>query len=304
MPRGPYSAIRIDMRASVPENHENGKSRSKPVKTLEQSVAEARALRMLRALANPVRFRIVQVLAEQKESGSAGLALALPLAPSSLFDHLAALKEAAIVQVTGEGAARLYSLDPAALEYLAAVLSGLGQRARSWTDLIHAHREDGMQIRGATADDAAAIARIYNQGIEDRVATLETQLRTPEERAEWMAGRGPRHPVLVAVESGEVVGWCSLNQFNPRPAYDHVADISVYVARERRGRGVGRRLLERLVELAREIGYHKMMLSAFPTNRSGVALYESMGFTTIGICREMGQLDGRWVDTVLMERLL
>src|SRR5687768_14430644 len=101
-----------------------------------------------------------------------------------------------------------------------------------------------MKVRDATPADAAAIAWIYNQGIEDRVATLETQLRTTEERAEWLAAHGPRHPVLVAVDDeGAVLGWSSLNQFNPRPAYDHVADLSVYVAREQRGRGIGDALL-------------------------------------------------------------
>jgi phosphinothricin acetyltransferase len=161
-----------------------------------------------------------------------------------------------------------------------------------------------IAIRPAREADAAAICAIYNQGIEDRIATLETELRTPEERRQWMAARGPRHPVLVAEVGGVVTGWGSLNPYNPRPAYQHVADFSVYVERGWRGKGVGRRLLARLIECAREIGYHKMMLSAFPVNAAGVALYERMGFTRIGICREMGLLDGRWVDTVLMEKLL
>ena len=161
-----------------------------------------------------------------------------------------------------------------------------------------------IAVRAAREADAAAIALIYNQGIEDRIATLETEPRTAAERAQWMAARGPRHPVIVAEADGAVVGWGSLNQYNPRAAYQHVADFSVYVERGWRGRGVGRRLLERLVELAREIGYHKMMLSAFPFNEPGVALYERLGFTTVGICREMGVLDGRWVDTIVMEKLL
>jgi len=159
-------------------------------------------------------------------------------------------------------------------------------------------------VRAAREDDAAPICAIYNQGIEDRIATLETELRTPEERRQWMAARGPRHPVIVAEVNGAVAGWGSLNRYNPRAAYDHVADFSVYVERQWRGRGVGRRLLERLIELAREIGYHKMMLSAFPWNEGGVALYERMGFTTVGICHEMGLLDDRWVDTILMEKIL
>jgi L-amino acid N-acyltransferase YncA len=161
-----------------------------------------------------------------------------------------------------------------------------------------------ITVRAATPSDAEPIATIYNQGIEDRIATLETELRTPGERREWMAARGRRHPVIVAEADGRVVGWGSLNSYNPRAAYQYVADFSVYVERKWRGQGVGRRLLQRLIELARDLGYHKMMLSAFPLNETGMALYERMGFTTVGICHEMGLLDGNWVDTIIMEKLL
>src|SRR5260221_637132 len=95
-----------------------------------------------------------------------------------------------------------------------------------------------LDIRPAAIGDAEAICRIYNQGIEDRLATLETTLRTPDERRAWLAGRGPRHPVLVAVRGGAVVGWASLNAFNPRACYDHVGDFSLYVEREQRGTGI------------------------------------------------------------------
>jgi len=159
-------------------------------------------------------------------------------------------------------------------------------------------------VRPATPDDAEAICAIYNQGIEDRSATLETELRTPSERRQWLSSREPRHPVIVAETGGGVVGWGSLNLFNPRDAYRHVVDFSVYVERGSRGTGIGRRLLERLIELARDLGYHKMVLSAFPFNPAGMALYEKMGFTRVGIYREQGLLDGKWVDTVIMERLL
>jgi len=205
----------------------------------------------------------------------------------------------------------------------------------------------GITLRPAAEADAEAICLIYNQGIEDRIATLETELRTPVERRHWLASRSHRHPVIVAeawvperVERSEaqgragdspgarlagpperseaqgragdspgarpmvVIGWGSLNQFNPRKAYEHVADFSVYVEREWRGQRVGRRLLERLIELAREIGYHKMVLSTFPFNESGVALYERLGFRRVGVYREQGVLDGKWVDTLIMEMLL
>jgi phosphinothricin acetyltransferase len=198
-----------------------------------------------------------------------------------------------------------------------------------------------LRLRLAREADAEAICRIYNQGIEDRLATLESELRTAEERRKWLASRGPRHPVVVAetVVAGAArplravgglvpevpatrasggppaeraghavpattVGWGSLNLFNPREAYRFVADFSVYVERSWRGKGVGSLLLERLIELARQHGYHKMVLSAFPTNTSGIALYEKFGFRTVGIYHEQGLLDGAWVDTIVMEKLL
>jgi len=161
-----------------------------------------------------------------------------------------------------------------------------------------------IAVRPAVPADAEAICTIYNQGIVDRIATLETTLRTPSERRQWLAARGPRHPVIVAEANARVVGWGSLQAFNPRDAYRHVADFSVYVERTWRGRGVGRALLERLIELARTLGYHKLVLSAFPFNQAGMALYERMGFTRVGIYREQGMLDGKWVDTIIMEKLL
>ena len=161
-----------------------------------------------------------------------------------------------------------------------------------------------MHVRFATLDDAPAICTIYNQGIDDRVATLETELRDAEERRRWLASRGTRYPVVVAEARGQIIGWSSLNPFNPRRAYDHVADISVYVERSWRGRGAGRVLLERLVELGRGLHFHKLVLACFPTNKAGVALYERMGFAPVGIYHEQGLLDGRWVDVLVMERLL
>ncbi|MFT4038826.1 MAG: arsinothricin resistance N-acetyltransferase ArsN1 [Thermomicrobiales bacterium] len=273
---------------------------------VQQDSAEQRATLLLRLLANPARLRIVTLLAERKECTAPQLAAAVGLAQSTMAEHLGALREAGLVQTSGGAQQRYSCLDPAVLEFLAAYLAGIAQQARAWEGLVVETRAaGGLDIRGATLDDAPAIARIYNQGIEDRVATLETALRSPEERAEWLAAREARHPVLVATDTaGAVLGWASLNRFNPRPAYDHVGDFSVYVARESRGRGVGDALLGALVERARLLGYHKLVLAAFPTNAPGMRLYERHGFTTVGVYHEQGMLDGAWVDVVLMERVL
>ena len=162
-----------------------------------------------------------------------------------------------------------------------------------------------VSVRDALTRDAGAIARIYNQGIEDRTATLETQPRSPEERRQWLASHDGRHPVIVALDpGGAIVGWASLNRFNARAVYDHVADISVFVAREARRRHVGIALVGSLESRARAIGYHKLVLAAFATNLPALHLYERQGFSYVGTYHEQGMLDGRWMDVAVMEKLL
>ena len=159
-------------------------------------------------------------------------------------------------------------------------------------------------IRPATTADAPGICAIHNQGIVDRVATLDTTLRSDEDVVLALAQRGARHPLIVAEVDRVTVGWGSLNQFNARAAYDHVADLSVYVERGWRGQGIGRRLLEQLIEIGRTIGYHKLVLSTLANNEPGIALYTRCGFSRVGIYREMGRLDGQWVDVMIMEKVL
>jgi L-amino acid N-acyltransferase YncA len=161
-----------------------------------------------------------------------------------------------------------------------------------------------VTIRAATAADVEAICAIHNQGIADRIATLDMPLRTPADTRAWLTERGPRHPVIVAELDVTVVGWGSLNRFNSRAVYDLVADFSVYVERRWRGKGIGGQLLDRLVDLARVHAYHKMVLAALALNSAGIALYTRAGFTRVGIYHEQGQLDGKWVDVVIMEKIL
>src|SRR2546428_3491770 len=149
-----------------------------------------------------------------------------------------------------------------------------------------------MHVRFATLDDAPAICTIYNQGIDDRVATLETELRDADERRRWLSSRGTRYPVIVAEARGQIIGWSSLNPFNLRRAYDHVADISVYVERSWRGKGAGRVLLARLIELGQGLHFHKLVLACFPSNEAGVALYERMGFSAVAPTASRGSSTG------------
>jgi L-amino acid N-acyltransferase YncA len=161
-----------------------------------------------------------------------------------------------------------------------------------------------IRLRDATPTDVSSICAIHNQGIEDRVATLDVDPRTLNEQMEWFRHHGPRYPVIVAESIGDIIGWASLNQFSARPAYRFVADLSVYIARQWRGKGVGTLLLREIEVRAHVLGYHKIVLAAFPFNQAGMRLYERFGFRTVGIYHEQGLIDGRWVDTIIMEKLL
>lgn len=121
---------------------------------------------------------------------------------------------------------------------------------------------------------------------------------------DWWSQHRDRYGVLVATESAQVIGWAALNPFSHRCAHTDVADLSVYVARSHRGRGIGYGLLARLTQLAKEHGFHKIVLHALNGNEHGKALYRKAGFVEVGVFREHGQLDGRFVDIVAMELLL
>jgi L-amino acid N-acyltransferase YncA/protein-tyrosine-phosphatase len=158
-----------------------------------------------------------------------------------------------------------------------------------------------ITTRRATPVDAEAIARIYNQGIEDRIATFETRPRTAEDVARWFDGA---HPAVVAEEDGRIVGFASTSSYRPRECYARIAEFSVYVARDFRGRGVGRRALEALIEESREAGLHKLVSRIFPENVASRAACRAVGFREVGVYKAHGQLEGVWKDCVVVERLV
>ena len=161
-----------------------------------------------------------------------------------------------------------------------------------------------FRIRLAVPADLSAILAIYNQGIEDRTATLETDLKDRAYIERWFSDRKPRYSVLVADDDGHTVGWAALNPYSHRCAYDAVADLSIYVRRDRRGTGVGTRLLQALDAAAKRNDFRKIVLFALADNTAGHRLYEKCGYREVGIFREQGVLDGRRIDVLIMERLL
>jgi L-amino acid N-acyltransferase YncA len=158
-----------------------------------------------------------------------------------------------------------------------------------------------MRARAATPADLAAIAAIYNDGIDDRVATFETRHRTADDITSWLGGR---HPVIVVDDDGEIVAFASTSTYRPRDCYGGVAEFSVYVARDKRGRGYGRAAMTALCDAAARAGFWKLVSRVFVENTASRELMKSMGFREVGIYERHAQLDGVWRDVVIVEKRL
>lgn len=158
-----------------------------------------------------------------------------------------------------------------------------------------------MTTRLARRDDAEAIARIYNQGIEDRVATFETRARSGAEIERWFDGT---HPVMVAEDGGAVIAFAGTSTYRPRECYAGIAECSVYVERQARGRGAGRVVLLALQDAARAAGFHKLVSRVFPENEASLKMLDSLEWRRVGMYQRHARLDGAWRDVVIVEKLL
>ncbi len=159
-----------------------------------------------------------------------------------------------------------------------------------------------MIARRATPADAAAIARIYNEGIEERIATFETRPRTAADVERWFDGV---HPVVVIEDDGgQIIAFASTSMYRPRECYGGIADFSVYAARAARGRGAGRAAMQALIDAARAAGFWKLVSRVFVENTASRGLLRSVGFREVGTYERHAKLDGVWRDVVIVEKLL
>ena len=162
-----------------------------------------------------------------------------------------------------------------------------------------------LLLRPAVPDDAEAIRAIYNASVAAETASLDTEPRSPEDHALWMA----RHafdpwPAYVAERDGEVVGWASLSPYNPKPGYRTTAENSLYVRADQRGNGVGAALLAHLIEQAPAHGVREVVALITSTNMVSIRLHEAHGFRHAGRLERVGRKFDQWVDVVLMQRSL
>jgi L-amino acid N-acyltransferase YncA len=157
-------------------------------------------------------------------------------------------------------------------------------------------------VRAGVAGDAASICAIYNQGIEERIATFETRLRTPADIEGWFSPGAL--PVVVAEEDSRVLGFASSSSYSTRECYNGIREFSIYVDRKARGKGLSRLLLLALSEATVRSGGWKLTSRIFPENVASLEACRAAGFRVVGTHFRHAKLDGVWRDVVTIEKLL
>jgi L-amino acid N-acyltransferase YncA len=162
-----------------------------------------------------------------------------------------------------------------------------------------------MRARLARSSDGEAIRSIYNAEVVGSTATFDLVPRTTEEQAAWLEEhRGP-YPAVVAVDDeDQVLGFGSLSVFRDRPAYSTTVENSVYVGDGHRGVGVGRLIMDELIKLATQHGFHAVIARIGGANQASIALHEACGFRMVGVEREVGRKFNRWLDVSVLQLLL
>jgi L-amino acid N-acyltransferase YncA len=180
-------------------------------------------------------------------------------------------------------------------------MPGRAVRRRRMNNLTELMRPSATAtIRRATESDLEDVVAAYNAGIGERIATLETRLRTPADLAAWLTdGR----PFIVAECDGRVMGWARAGIYSDRCVYEGVGEHAVYIHPDGRDQGLGRRLLTALCAESERQGLYKLTSRIFADNQASRAAHRAAGFDEVGIQRRHGRLDGQWKDCVLVERL-
>lgn len=158
-----------------------------------------------------------------------------------------------------------------------------------------------LTLRPARPNDWEAIKRIYIEGIETKLATFETSCSVPDTDTDWFNGKIDQS-IYVAIENDQVIGWSALSPVSDRCVYGGVGEVSVYVTSGATGKGIGKMLLDKLIDFAEQNNIWTLQAGIFSDNRASIKLHEKGGFRLVGIREKLGKLDGDWKDVALMER--
>ena len=250
-------------------------------------------------LADPTRVRLLHTVSTSRSGAIrvGDLAEALGISQSTCSHHVKKLAEVGFVAVDKVGTASVVSVNPACctgLPHAADVVMGtLAAQPCCPEDL-----PVDVSTRAMADDDLETVRDIYAEGVATRNATFETKIPSARRLADkWLPGH-----TWVAERDGAVVGWAAAGPVSDRDCYTGVAETSVYVTEDARGRGVGKSLLHRQVNEADAGGLWTLQTSVFPENRASIALHHSAGYRTLAVRPRIAKLDGVWRDTVLLER--
>lgn len=162
-----------------------------------------------------------------------------------------------------------------------------------------------IEVRDAAPTDLEAMLAIYNDAVVNTTAVYDYVPRSPEAQTIWFETKREQHdPVLVALETGTLVGFASYGPFRPWPAYRHTVENAIYIAAGHRGRGIGPQLLRPLIALAQHHGHHAMVAGIDAANEPSLRLHHKLGFEKVAHFRQVGWKFQRWLDLVFLERLL
>ncbi|MEI6534859.1 MAG: N-acetyltransferase family protein [Verrucomicrobiaceae bacterium] len=159
-------------------------------------------------------------------------------------------------------------------------------------------------FRAATRAELPAINAIYNHYVLHSTCTYQTVPSTSDERAQWFAAHGEKHPVIVAELGGIVIGWGSLSKLHERQAFANSVEDSIYLHHEHTGRGIGGKMLVELLRLAKLAGHHTVLGAICSDQAGSIALHEKLGFEKVARLREVGYKFDRWLDLVWMQKML
>lgn len=162
-----------------------------------------------------------------------------------------------------------------------------------------------VRVRPAVREDCPAILAIYNEAVLTTTASYDIEPRTLEHRLAWFDDHARnQYGIFVAEEANQIVGWSSLSRFHDRFGYRFTAENSIYVASNRRGRGIGAQLFPPLFEAAKNKGLHTLIAAIDASNEASLRLHARFGFSQVGHFREVGHKFDRWLDVIYLQRLV
>lgn len=153
-----------------------------------------------------------------------------------------------------------------------------------------------VQIRKALISDVPAMAHIYNQAILETVATFDLAPQSIDDRIKWFHKYGGRYPLIVAEIDGEVAGYSTLSPFRDKEAYERTTELSIYISPSYQGKGIGNKLMQEILNLAKSHGHHAVIGGITGGNAASIRLHEKFGFQYIGCFKEVGYKFNQWQD--------